>query len=263
MTSHTLLYETLKLLILFSIIHIILHHRQSIGQLIYERANRLIGNRSEQQELLITTTGNNSSIKSTIDESISDLSGQVKQQLNDQQQERQDLCVTNNKLFVEQANDTNTNVCAQSDRCMNDLISDIDLCAAQCVKQTVVQYPLERQKRLIWCCNKPNKTDINIDNNIDVQYDQYKRATMVDMIDPRYMNNMSQQQDGGYMEQEEEWEREGLLDPAWEKQQRKVCDIAHLLISLQYDHHKHHKSPPPSPPENMKDSFLSVFYCFR
>ena len=35
-----------------------------------------------------------------------------------------------------------------------------------------------------------------------------------------------QQQQGspadGYMEQEEEWEREGLLDPAWEKQQRKV-----------------------------------------
>jgi hypothetical protein len=25
-----------------------------------------------------------------------------------------------------------------------------------------------------------------------------------------------------YMEQEEEWEREGLLDPAWEKQQRKT-----------------------------------------
>ncbi|KAF7271956.1 hypothetical protein GWI33_015253 [Rhynchophorus ferrugineus] len=25
----------------------------------------------------------------------------------------------------------------------------------------------------------------------------------------------------GYMEQEEEWEREGLLDPAWEKQQKK------------------------------------------
>lgn len=25
-----------------------------------------------------------------------------------------------------------------------------------------------------------------------------------------------------YMAQEEEWEREGLLDPAWEKQQRKV-----------------------------------------
>jgi len=28
-----------------------------------------------------------------------------------------------------------------------------------------------------------------------------------------------------YMEQEEEWEREGLLDPAWEKQQRKVRNI--------------------------------------
>ena len=25
-----------------------------------------------------------------------------------------------------------------------------------------------------------------------------------------------------YMEQEDEWEREGLLDPAWEKQQKKV-----------------------------------------
>lgn len=28
--------------------------------------------------------------------------------------------------------------------------------------------------------------------------------------------------DGNYMEQEEEWERNGLLDPAWEKQQRKT-----------------------------------------
>lgn len=32
------------------------------------------------------------------------------------------------------------------------------------------------------------------------------------------------------MEQEEEWEREGLLDPAWEKQQRKVNEI--LSISF-------------------------------
>lgn len=32
-----------------------------------------------------------------------------------------------------------------------------------------------------------------------------------------------------YMEQEEEWEREGLLDPAWEKQQKKV-----IFIILQY-----------------------------
>ena len=41
-----------------------------------------------------------------------------------------------------------------------------------------------------------------------------------------------------YMEPEEEWEREGLLDPAWEKQQRKVWFIhnddiiEHIFITL-------------------------------
>ena len=39
---------------------------------------------------------------------------------------------------------------------------------------------------------------------------------MVEMSSTMMMSN------GDYMEQEEEWEREGLLDPAWEKQQRKV-----------------------------------------
>ena len=36
--------------------------------------------------------------------------------------------------------------------------------------------------------------------------------------------------------QEEEWEREGLLDPAWEKQQRKVRHkhISDFLASTQY-----------------------------
>ena len=29
-------------------------------------------------------------------------------------------------------------------------------------------------------------------------------------------------QNAEYMEEEEEWDREGLLDPAWEKQQKKV-----------------------------------------
>lgn len=29
----------------------------------------------------------------------------------------------------------------------------------------------------------------------------------------------------GYMAPEEEWEREGLLDPAWEKQQKKVSVV--------------------------------------
>lgn len=32
-----------------------------------------------------------------------------------------------------------------------------------------------------------------------------------------------------YMEQEEEWEREGLLDPAWEKQQKKVNDLCIVI----------------------------------
>ena len=32
--------------------------------------------------------------------------------------------------------------------------------------------------------------------------------------------------DEPYMAQDEEWEREGLLDPAWEKQQRKVSLLA-------------------------------------
>lgn len=37
------------------------------------------------------------------------------------------------------------------------------------------------------------------------------------------MNGMNSLEYGdGYMEQEEEWEREGLLDPAWEKQQKKT-----------------------------------------
>ncbi|KAI7689966.1 hypothetical protein SSS_00102 [Sarcoptes scabiei] len=52
---------------------------------------------------------------------------------------------------------------------------------------------------------------------------------MVEMMHqgPYMMNNTGpmmggQQQPDGYMEQEEEWEREGLLDPAWEKQQRKT-----------------------------------------
>ena len=38
------------------------------------------------------------------------------------------------------------------------------------------------------------------------------------------MQNSVQYIDGEevYMEQDDEWEREGLLDPAWEKQQKKV-----------------------------------------
>lgn len=45
------------------------------------------------------------------------------------------------------------------------------------------------------------------------------------MAAPGMVNNMGMgggEYVDGYMEQEEEWEREGLLDPAWEKQQKKV-----------------------------------------
>ncbi|KAJ8719696.1 hypothetical protein PYW08_011871 [Mythimna loreyi] len=44
------------------------------------------------------------------------------------------------------------------------------------------------------------------------------------MMDNGVMGNHYDGQYGadGYMEQEEEWEREGLLDPAWEKQQKKT-----------------------------------------
>lgn len=41
-----------------------------------------------------------------------------------------------------------------------------------------------------------------------------------------------------YMEQEEEWEREGLLDPAWEKQQKKVS-------TRNPTEHKTHQPPNP------------------
>lgn len=39
-----------------------------------------------------------------------------------------------------------------------------------------------------------------------------------------------------YMEQEEEWEREGLLDPAWEKQQRKVRTIIFYYMAFSVIH---------------------------
>ena len=45
------------------------------------------------------------------------------------------------------------------------------------------------------------------------------------------MNDMEAYGDG-YMEPEEEWEREGLLDPAWEKQQKKVSESSSLIVFL-------------------------------
>lgn len=38
--------------------------------------------------------------------------------------------------------------------------------------------------------------------------------------------------DEGYMQQEDDWDRDLLLDPAWEKQQRKVRATSSLLFLL-------------------------------
>ncbi len=55
---------------------------------------------------------------------------------------------------------------------------------------------------------------------------QRKSETRANMSDMLYYSNgngsMNNQYTEDYMQQEEEWEREGLLDPLWEKQQRKV-----------------------------------------
>lgn len=37
-----------------------------------------------------------------------------------------------------------------------------------------------------------------------------------------YSNSYTIQHEDAYMTQEEDWDRDLLLDPAWEKQQRKV-----------------------------------------
>lgn len=45
------------------------------------------------------------------------------------------------------------------------------------------------------------------------------------MVDYHAANNQVQYSEGAqqiYMEQENDWDRDLLLDPAWEKQQRKV-----------------------------------------
>ena len=38
-------------------------------------------------------------------------------------------------------------------------------------------------------------------------------------------------EDGNYMQQEDDWDRDLLLDPAWEKQQRKVSPTSVYLRS--------------------------------
>lgn len=47
-------------------------------------------------------------------------------------------------------------------------------------------------------------------------------ASWADMVDYHAANNQSVGGTQTYMEQENDWDRDLLLDPAWEKQQRKV-----------------------------------------
>lgn len=48
----------------------------------------------------------------------------------------------------------------------------------------------------------------------------YQQSSPYQVNDPSFNGSMPYGED--YMQQEEEWEREGLLDPLWEKQQRKT-----------------------------------------
>lgn len=47
-----------------------------------------------------------------------------------------------------------------------------------------------------------------------------------------YSNSYTIHHDEAYMTQEEDWDRDLLLDPAWEKQQRKVCLEVPLLCVI-------------------------------
>ena len=79
------------------------------------------------------------------------------------------------------------------------------------------------------CSSDFRKVCFYLDTNqhIGTTHSNNTTANSAKMVDI-YMNNngamhgQPQTNADGYMEQEEEWEREGLLDPAWEKQQRKV-----------------------------------------
>lgn len=57
------------------------------------------------------------------------------------------------------------------------------------------------------------------------------------------MNNIENHYSDGYMEPEEEWEREGLLDPAWEKQQKKVRNLSTCVLQVEDNPAGHHRGP--------------------
>lgn len=51
----------------------------------------------------------------------------------------------------------------------------------------------------------------------------------MNQIEPGVQYNYVYDEDE-YMIQEEEWDRDLLLDPAWEKQQRKVSTVPHACL---------------------------------
>jgi hypothetical protein len=53
----------------------------------------------------------------------------------------------------------------------------------------------------------------------------------MNQIEPGVQYNYVYDEDE-YMIQEEEWDRDLLLDPAWEKQQRKVSRVPHACLCL-------------------------------
>ena len=56
-------------------------------------------------------------------------------------------------------------------------------------------------------------------------YNSFYANNGMSMNDSHSLSSRQPPYDDNYMQQEEEWEREGLLDPLWEKQQKKVNSI--------------------------------------
>lgn len=66
-----------------------------------------------------------------------------------------------------------------------------------------------------------------LDNNADNRNNGIANSAEYSKFNGNNNNNFNSNNviDGNYMEQEEEWERACLLDPAWEKQQRKTFTV--------------------------------------
>jgi hypothetical protein len=74
-------------------------------------------------------------------------------------------------------------------------------------------------------------------NNPDAynQYMQEYARSQASFSDQGAYMQAYQQGADDYMQQEDEWEREGLLDPLWEKQQRKVTSNFYSQFSFELE----------------------------